>query len=109
VKYEIMRVYASVVKRFIMIDLFNVENQVNIEIRFCDQFSRDFKRRYDPFIKWLQYMSSGLVRTEIDVITTAFEKVKNADSQMIKSLQREKREQIAEKLYSQLEGEEEWF
>lgn len=78
-KYEIMRVYASAVKRFIMIDLFNVEKQVNIELRCCDNYSRDFKRRYDPFIKWLQDMRSGLVRMEIDVITTAFEKFTNAE------------------------------
>lgn len=78
-KYEIMRVYASAEKRFIMIDLFNEEKQLNIDIRCYDNCSKDFRRRYDPFVKWLHDMRSGLVRMEVDVIATAFEKFKNAD------------------------------
>lgn len=78
-KYEIMRVYASDVKRYIMIDLLNVEKKVNIEIRCCDNSSIDFKRRYEPFTKWLQNMRECRMRIEIDDIATAFEKFKNAE------------------------------
>lgn len=78
-KYEIMRVYASAEKRFIMIDLFNEEKQLNIELRCCDNYSRDFMRRYEHFVKWLHDMRTGLVRMELDVIATAFEKFKNAN------------------------------
>ena len=76
-KYEIMRVYASAEKRIIMIDLFNEEKQLNIELKCCDCYSRDFKRRYDPFVKWLHDIRIGLVRMELDVIATAFEKCRD--------------------------------
>lgn len=93
-KYEIMRVYASAEKRFIMIDLFNEEKQLNIELRCCDNYSRDFMRRYDPFVKWLHDMRTGLVRMELDVIAIAFEKFKNAHIDPDISYQ-----DLAEKLY----------
>lgn len=76
-KMIIKRFYASYAHKHIMIDLYDHENDVNAELRLCDAYSRDFMKRYEPFLKWLHNMSD--VPMDADTIITAFTKFKNAE------------------------------
>lgn len=67
---KIMRRYITQAHRYIYIDLFNAE------LRLVDNTHRDFLRRYENFMRWLDDMRD--VDIEIDVIVTAFSKFKNA-------------------------------
>ena len=74
---KIMRRYITQVHRYIYIDLWSEKLQVNVELRLVDNSHRDFMRRYEYFMKWLDNMQD--VDMDVDSIIVAFSKFKNAD------------------------------
>lgn len=73
---KIMRRYITQTHRYIYIDLWSEKLQVNAELRLVDNTHRDFLRRYENFMRWLDDMRD--VDLEIDTIVIAFSKFKNA-------------------------------
>lgn len=74
---KIMRRYITQVHRYIYIDLWSEKLQVNVELRLLDNTHRDFMRRYEHFMMWLDNMQD--INIDVDTIIVAFSKFKNAD------------------------------
>lgn len=74
---KIMRKYITQVHRYIYIDLWSEKLQVNVELRLVDNTHRDFMRRYEHFMMWLDNMQD--IDIDVDTIIVAFSKFKNAD------------------------------
>lgn len=74
---KIMRRYITQVHRYIYIDLWSEKLQVNVELRLVDNTHRDFMRRYEHFMMWLDNMQD--IDIDVDTIIVAFSKFKNAD------------------------------
>lgn len=74
---KIMRRYITQVHRYIYIDLWSEKLQVIVELRLVDNIHRDFMRRYEHFMKWLDNMQD--VDIDVDSIIVAFSKFKNAE------------------------------
>lgn len=73
---KIMRRYITQVHRYIYIDLWSEKLQVNVELRLVDNTHKDFMRRYEHFMMWLDNMQD--VDIDVDTIIVAFSKFKNA-------------------------------
>lgn len=73
---KIMRRYITQVHRYIYIDLWSEKLQVNVELRLVDNTHRDFMRRYEHFMMWLDNMQD--IDIDVDTIIVAFSKFKNA-------------------------------
>lgn len=76
-KYEIKRVYLNDKGRYIFIDLWNEEKQINIELKFCDNITTIFKTRYNNFIKILDIICASKVEITIDFLEQMFTVFKN--------------------------------
>lgn len=75
-KYELRHVYGFSGTKVFVLDFYNEETGIGIEMRLTDISCNDFKWVYEPFFKWLQDMIN--VPMDPDCIITAFEKFKNA-------------------------------
>lgn len=90
-KYELRHVYGFSETKVFVIDLYNEETGIGIELRLTDQSCNDFKWVYGSFLKWLQDMVG--VPMDPDGIITAFEIFKNAHKDDMSY------QELADKLY----------